>query len=167
MLRQASVTISAAIRRRHAVKTYKSHQAKKESDGYSFAARTVHVGGIGKDWEDEDKIDYWFSRGGPVASVALRKREPTADVPNNSWALVAFQHEKTVADLLSLAQDGDDRVLLRADAGDTADDAVVFVVRAIDAVKAAMAATTPDSGWPWMAAASSGSLIIDLYRKEK
>ncbi len=116
--------------------TYKRQQKKKESDGYDFAARTVHVGGVGKEWEDEEKIAAWFGRGGPVVSVALRKRDPAPDCPNNSWALVAFKHKETIDDLFSLAEDSDERVLLRADAADKANDAVVFVVRRVEPMRA-------------------------------
>ncbi len=96
----------------------------------------MHVGGIGEDWEDEEKIAAWFARGGPVLSVALRKREPTADIPNNSWALVAFEHKKTLNNLFSLAQNGDERVVLRADAGEKTNNPTEFVVRRIEPVKA-------------------------------
>lgn len=145
MLRQSSNMISAAIRRRQAMKTYKVQQEKKEKQGYSFAARTVHVSGIGKEWEDEKKLTAWFARGGEVFSAVVRKRKPEPGFPNNSWGLVAFRHEETLRRLLSLAgreptgadtdmQEG--KVFLKADAADKAEDAVVFGVTRIHPGKA-------------------------------
>lgn len=142
-MRHAQLVISKAVRRRHAVLMYRRHQDKKEKEGYSFAARTVHVGGIGKEWEDEEKIAAWFRRGGPVVSVVLRKRAPEPNIPNNSWALVAFRDGETLTNLFSLAAEqadatvgSEETVLLRADVADKAKDAVIFIVRRIDPTKA-------------------------------
>lgn len=142
-MRHAQLVISKAVRRHHAVLLYRLHQDKKEKEGYSFAARTVHVGGIGKEWEDEEKIAAWFGRGGPVDSVVLRHRAPEPNIPNNSWALVAFSHGQTLTNLFSLAAapadaavGSEETVSLRADAADKSNDPVVFIVRRIDPTKA-------------------------------
>ena len=148
-MRRASITISSALRRRHAWITFQIMQDTKKQEGYSFAARTVHVGGISKAWEGEEKLTSWFARGGPVLSTVVRVRPPehSGDPPNNSWALVVFEHEATMNDLLRLnAQEHHDErspqqvdvVRLKADAGEKGDNPTTFIVRRIDPAKAMM-----------------------------
>jgi hypothetical protein len=149
-MRKASILISSALRRRHAMTTFQATQDKRREDGFTFASRTVHVGGVGKEWVDEDKLKAWFERGGRVLSVVVRVREPETDMPNNSWALVAFEDNETMKRLMGLSIDADHpddgpkkdlygreaAILLPADAADKSEDSVTFVVRRIDPVKA-------------------------------
>ena len=69
----------------------------------SIATRTAHVGGIGKVWEENEAeiVHFFAARFGPVLTAVLRYREPTAEAPHNSWALVAFESTSSLEALMA------------------------------------------------------------------
>ena len=135
-MKKASVTICSAVRRRHAMVAFQLSKQKKHDDGYNFASRTIHVGGLGNEWVDADALKQWFEQDGvcTVLSVVVRLRKPEPEIPHNSWALVAFESQDTIDALMADADevDGEPTVSIPP----AVDDSVVFVIRRIDPVKA-------------------------------
>ena len=130
--RAAAITIQCHIRGLIATRIYKDAAKHAESDGYDLASNTLHCGGIGKQFEDDQELGEFFTRVfGLVLACVVRYRKPDPpDWPHNSWALLTFEKAATVEKIFELHRSSPDTALV------SADEDITFIVRPVDPKKA-------------------------------
>ena len=141
--RFAAIVIQCRARGLAAQAVYKAALLDHESDGYDLAANTLHIGGVGKQWEDEGVLaEFFTSNYGRVLAGVVRYRAPDLPKwPYNSWALITFESAKSAAKVFAMAgvndaNDGVEGARKPATALVSADADITFIVRTIDPEKA-------------------------------
>eukprot|EP01043_Picozoa_sp_COSAG02_P049429 COSAG02_NODE_4963_length_4776_cov_2.041052_2_plen_865_part_00 len=140
--RLAAIAIQAHARAQIARAVYEQALLDHESDGYDLASSTVHVGGVGKQWEDDRVLAQCFAtKFGAVLAANVRYRPPDLPkFPFNSWGLVTFKSPKSIGKIFAQAKVEDAGGVEAARAPPTAlvsaDASITFIVRTIDPTKA-------------------------------
>jgi hypothetical protein len=117
-MRHAQRVIAERHRANRARILFELEKSRKKQEGFDFANRTIHIGGVGGVWETvplgEELLKRRFSVFGRVLTAVLRYRAPDEEITNNSWALLTFAHIESLDRLWSTEGGGGNTVLLEA-----------------------------------------------------
>jgi hypothetical protein len=117
-VRHAQRVIAERIRKKRARILFELEKSRKKQEGFDFANRTIHIGGVGGLWETvplgEELLKRRFSGFGRVLTAVVRYRAPDEEIANNSWALLTFADIESLDRLWNEEGDGGNTVLLEA-----------------------------------------------------